>query len=375
MLTPRARAGAVLAALTAATAAVTVSAAAPGVAQTAPRGQASPVAIITGAESINETEARYQIKGTDLGIMWTDERGRILAAFGDTFGAGWGGSSTGFGDPATNDWRSNTLARSSDRNPADGMSFDNFVTDRPGHAKELLPSLKQNGVEMTKIPTGGVNINGRDYMAYMSVRQFTTPGEWITNYSGIAYSDNGGQTWKDAPGAQRPNTAALDDNFQMIAYARHDGLIYAFGTPNGRFGAAYVARVPEGRLLDNSAYEYWTGKGWQRGSSAIATPIVSGPVGELSVRYDETLQRWQMMTMDEARGAIVVRLAPHPTGPWGDPITVATSEQYPHLYGGFLNPDSNGRDIYFTMTQYDRYNVSMMHARLPENVVSSTKPR
>ena len=375
MLTPRARAGAVLAALTAATAAVTVSAAAPGAAQAAPGGQASPVAVITGAESINETEARYQIKGTDLGIMWTDERGQILAAFGDTFGAGWGGSSSGFGDPATNDWRSNTLARSSDRNPADGMSFDNFVTDRPGHAKELLPSLKQNGVEMTKIPTGGININGRDYMAYMSVRQFTTPGRWITNYSGIAYSDNGGQTWKDAPGAQRPNTAALDDNFQMIAYARHDDLIYAFGTPNGRFGAAYLARVPHQRLLDTTAYEYWTGNGWQRATSALATPIVAGPVGELSVRYDHTLRRWQMMTMDEDRGAIVVRLAPHPTGPWSDPITVATSQDYPHLYGGFLNPDSNGRDIYFTMTQYDRYNVSMMHARLPEEVMNSAKPR
>ncbi|MDQ5856017.1 MAG: carbohydrate-binding protein, partial [Actinomycetota bacterium] len=67
MLTPRARAGAVLTALTATTAAVTVSAAAPGVAHTAPGGQASPVAVITGAGSINETEARYQIKGTDLG--------------------------------------------------------------------------------------------------------------------------------------------------------------------------------------------------------------------------------------------------------------------------------------------------------------------
>ena len=367
----RGQAGTALAVLTAA---VTVGVAPQGAADTAP-AQASRAAVITGAGSINETEARYQIKGTDLGIMWTDERGQILAAFGDTFGTGWEGSSSGFGDPATNDWRSNTLARSSDRNPADGMSFNNFVTDRPGHAKELLPSLKQNGVEMTKIPTGGVNIGGRDYLAYMSIRQFTTPGRWITNYSGIAYSDNGGETWKDAPGAQRPNTAALDDNFQMITYARHDSLVYAFGTPNGRFGAAYLARVPEHRLLDTTAYEYWTGKDWQRGTSALATPIVTGPVGELSVRYDQTLQRWQMMTMDEARGAIVVRLAPHPTGPWSDPITVATSEEYPHLYGGFFNPDSHGRDIYFTMTQYDRYNVSMMHARLPEEVMNSAQAR
>ncbi len=375
MVTQRARAGVALAALSATVAAVTVSAAAPGAAQTAPRGQASPVAVITGAESINATEARYKIKGTDLGIMWTDERGQILAAFGDTFGAGWAGTNSGFANPDKIDWRSNTLARSSDRNPADGMSFDNFVTDRPGHAKELLPSLKRDGVEMTKIPTGGVNVGGRDFMAYMSVRKFTTPGKWITNHSGVAYSDNGGQTWKDVPSTYRPNTAALDERFQMIAYARRDGFVYAFGTPNGRFGAAHVARVPEHRLLDNSAYEYWTGKGWQRGAAVIAAPIVPGPVGELSVRYDETLRSWQMMTMDEPREAIVVRLAPHPTGPWGAPITVATSKEYPHLYGGFLNPDSKGRDIYFTMTQYDRYNVSMMHATLPADAVHSARPR
>ncbi|HKR49764.1 MAG TPA: DUF4185 domain-containing protein [Pseudonocardiaceae bacterium] len=369
MVTRRARAGVALAALSAAAVAVTVSAAAPGEARTAPPGQASPVAVITGAESINATEARYKIKGTDLGIMWTNEQGRILAAFGDTFGAGWAGTNSGFANPDKIDWRSNTLARTTDRNPADGMSFNNFVTDRPGHAKELLPSLKRDGVEMTTIPTGGVNIDGRNFLAYMSVRKFTQPGRWITNHSGVAYSDDDGQTWHDVPSTYRPNTPALDEKFQMIAYARRDGFIYAFGTPNGRFGAAHVARVRERQLLDNSAYEYWTGSDWQRGVTALAVPIVPGPVGELSVRYDETLASWQMMTMDESLGAIVVRLAPQPTGPWSAPITVATSQEYPHLYGGFLNPDSKGRDIYFTMTQYDRYNVSMMHATLPANVV------
>ena len=376
MLSHRAGAGvAAVAALSAATLTVTVSAAAPGVAHTTPVGSASPVAVLTGAESINATVERYKIKGTDLGIMWTDERGRILAAFGDTFGEGWAGPHSSQANPTAIDWRSNTLARSTDRNPSDGMSFKNFVTDRPGHAKELLPSQKKNGVEMTKIPTGGVNVDGRNFMAYMSVREFTTPGEWITNYSGIAYSDDGGQNWKDVPGTHRPNTSALDDKFQMIAYARRDGFVYAFGTPNGRFGDAYVARVPEQRVLDNSAYEYWTGERWQRGDSAIASPIVGGPVGELSVRYDKTLNSWQMMTMDEARGAIVVRLAPEPVGPWGEPITVATSKDYPHLYGGFLNPDSKGRDIYFTMTQYEQYNVSMMHVKLPRDAVNGAQPR
>jgi hypothetical protein len=52
--------------------AVTVGLAPSGVAQTARRDQASRVAVLTGAQSINDTEARYEIKGTDLGIMWTD---------------------------------------------------------------------------------------------------------------------------------------------------------------------------------------------------------------------------------------------------------------------------------------------------------------
>ncbi|MGH3550134.1 MAG: DUF4185 domain-containing protein [Pseudonocardiaceae bacterium] len=347
-------------------AAVTVGLAPPGVAQSVPRGQASRVATLTGAASINETEARYAVKGTDLGIMWTDERGQILAAFGDTFGAGWTGPpGTVSADPAAIDWRSNTLARSTDHNPADGMSFTDFVSDRPGHAKELVPSLKRDGIEMSTIPTGGVNVGGRNYLAYMSVRHFGQPGQWTTNYSGVAYSDDGGRTWQDALGTRRLNSPGLDEKFQMIAYTRRDGFVYAFCTPNGRFGDAYVARVPEQRLLDLSAYQYWTGQTWLPGASATAAAIVHGPVGELSVRYDQILKSWEMMTLDESRGAIVVRLAPEPTGPWGAPIPVATASQYPHLYGGFLNPDSSGSDIYFTMTQYDRYNVSLMHAKLP----------
>ncbi len=129
--------------------------------------------------------------------------------------------------------------------------------------------------------------------------------------------------------------------------------------------------MPEQQLLNPLAYQYWTGSTWQLGTSVLATPIVTGSVGELSVRYDEILRSWEMMYLDESRGEIVLRLASQPTGPWGTPIPVASFSQYPHLYGGFLNPDSRGTDIYFTMTQHDRYNVSLMHVRLPANVLSA----
>jgi hypothetical protein len=370
MICQRVRVGAVVGVLVGA---VTVGVAAPGPADAAQPGQARRVGVLTGADSLNATEARYQVKSTDLGILWADQRGQILAAFGDTFGPGWAGPGSEVNDPTASDWRSNTLARSSDHHPAGGMAFTDFVTDRPGHAKELLPSFKQDWDEITKIPTGGVNVGGRNYLAYMSVRHFGAPGVWFTNYGGLAYSDDDGQTWVDVPSAGRLNTPSFDDNFQMISFARRDGFVYAFGTPNGRFGQAYVPRVPEQRLLDLSTYEYWTGTAWQRGASAIAAPIMPGPVGELSVRYDQTLRSWEMMYFDEAREAIVVRLARQPTGPWGTPVSVATSQQYPTLYGGFLHPDSRGSDIYFTRTQYDRYNVSLMHATLPPSEKNNTQ--
>jgi hypothetical protein len=352
---------------------VMVGMAAPGPAEAAQPGQARRVGVLTGADSLNATQARYQVKGTDLGILWADARGQILVAFGDSFGPGWAGPGSEVNDPAGSDWRSNTLARSSDHHLADGMVLTDFVIDRPGHAKELLASFKQDWDEITKIPTGGVNVGGRNYLAYMSVRHFGAPGQWLTNYGGLAYSDDDGQTWVDVPSAGRLNTPSFDDHFQMISFARRDGFVYAFGTPNGRFGQAYVARVPEQQLLDLSRYEYWTGTAWQRGASAIAAPIMTGPVGELSVRYDPTLGSWEMMYFDEPQAAIVVRLARQPTGPWGKPVPVATSQQYPTLYGGFLHPDSRGSDIYFTMTQYDRYNVSLMHATLPTNEKSNTQ--
>jgi hypothetical protein len=186
----------------------------------------------------------------------------------------------------------------------------------------------------------------------MLVRSFTQLGHWITNRSGIAYSDHGGQTWVDAPSACRPNTVAFAGDVPDGRLCPTSGFVYAFGTPNGRFGQ----RRP---------YEYWTGKDWHRGGSAIAAPIVAGLVGELSLRYDQVIKSWEMMTLDESRGAIVVRLAPQPSGPWGALIPVATAREYPKFYGGFLNPDSNGSDLYFTMSQYDQYDVSMMQATLP----------
>ncbi|GAA3071186.1 DUF4185 domain-containing protein [Streptosporangium carneum] len=371
---PRARARAV-AAVTALGAAVTVLACAgapaaadgavvsPGAAS-ATSSAAQPVALVAGqgAGDVNQTRTRFGVHATDLGVMWRDSRGRVAIAFGDTYGEGWGGDGAG---PESADWRFNTLAHSGDSNLADGMRIDSMVTDRPGHARQILPRDPAVS-EVTVIPTAAVSVGSRDYIHYMSVRSWGPAGTWVTNYSGLAYSDDGGENWTKAPAARWANQGG-GERFQMAAMVRQGGFVHLFGTPNGRFGNAYLARVAESRVLETPAYEYWTASGWQAGAPDRAVPVAAGPVGELSVQYNSHLRRWIALHLDENRAAIVMRTAPVPTGPWTGGQVVAHSADYPGLYGGFLHPDSaNGSEVYFAMSRWSPYHVQLMRLRLAD---------
>lgn len=280
------------------------------------------VSKMTGPNSVSDTPGSWGVYATDLGIMWDDGGGQILTAFGDTFGSAWsppGGNG--------NDWRSQVLLRSSDSNLADGMSFVSAATDLPGHAKELIPSKKIDNDEMTVIPTAGVSVGTRQYLAYMSVRHWGAPGTWDTNYAAIAYSDDDGQTWFTAGGPRWDNTGGAD-NFQMVAFVRDGGYVYMFGTPNGRLGAVRLARVPEADVLMKSSYAYWTGSTWSSAESS-AVDVIAAPVAELSVQRNAYSGKWLMTYMRD--GDIVLRNAGGPTSSWSTPEVIASSADYPGL--------------------------------------------
>ncbi|KRA25343.1 carbohydrate-binding protein [Microbacterium sp. Root61] len=324
---------------------------------------ATPVTIVeklTGPDAPNNTWGRWDIKATDLGIMWDDGDGRILTAFGDTFGNAWTGPGGGSGP--NGNWRSNVLVRSSDRDLSDGMLFESAAKNPSGMAKELIPSKKVNGDEMTTIPTAGIAVGKRQYMSFMSVKQWGAPGYWDTNRAGIAYSDDDGENWAVSPTTWE-NNADGTDPFQMQAYARKGkgGDIFVFGTPNGRNGAAHVARVSANKLLDKAAYRYWDGAKWVKDESQ-AVPVVEGPVSELSVQYDAFSKRFLMMTL--AGPDIVLRTAERPEGPWTAPQTVASSSDYPGLYGGYFHPWSEDGVIHFAMSQWSPYNVYLMQMQI-----------
>nr|WP_085999091.1 DUF4185 domain-containing protein [Nocardia higoensis] len=318
------------------------------------------VAKQTGAHSVNRTDKRWQVDGTDLGIMWESAPGEVAVAFGDTVGRGFHPPG-GMGG----DWRSNVLAFSTDTDLSDGMTFDRMVTDRRCHAAEVLSSRKLDNVEMTTIPTSGFALDGRQYMSYMSLRTWNSlPGTFYTNYGGIAWSDDGGQTWTKDRYARWDNIFGLS-SFQVSAMVPHDGYVYMFGTPSTRLGSVGLARVAADQILNTTAYQYWRDGQWTPvGGPAGATPIVDAPVGELSVRYAADRGVWQMSYLDTARAAIVVRESATPQGAWSEPAPTVTVFDHAELYGGFIHPWSRGDELYFTISTWSDYNVYLMRAEL-----------
>lgn len=300
---------------------------------------------------------RWGVYGTDLGHMFW-HRDALFMVFGDTFGQG--------NRHEGREWRSNVLARMVPPSFEGGvLHIESMVTGADGLAKELLPSRKVNGLEMTVIPTNGISTGDRMFLHYMSVRQWHKAGSWDVRHSGLAYSDDDGETWT------LPEAAVWRDGtgFEQVAFMREGGYVYAFGIPEGRHGGVRLRRVAEGEMLDPSAHEYWDGTGWVRGEHDAAITLVDAPAGELSVAWNAQHGRWMMMYLDPQQDAVVLRFANELTGPWGSAHIVVDSADQPGLYAPYIVPLQDiGDDVWFTMSKWGPYNVFLMQMTLGDVV-------
>ncbi|MGB6246973.1 DUF4185 domain-containing protein [Gordonia sp. (in: high G+C Gram-positive bacteria)] len=329
-------------------------------------GGTKTVAWVTGPRSPNRTFGRFGITGTDLGVAWDNGRGETLLAFGDTFGNCLTGDQQ---------WRHNALLRSTDSQLSDGLRLSGA-----GYVGQMFGALGFDGIEKTTIPTAGIALGGVQYVNYMSVRAWGPPSVWYTNYSATAVSSDNGRTWFTPQRTIRinagvtaplpagwPSMRAGDANFQQSAYVKgagpDAGWVYQYGTPNGRFGSAYLARFRAGDILDLDRYQYWTGSRWAASPDA-ARPVVRGPVTELSVSWSPYLQRYVML--DSPRG-VLLRTAARPEGPWSPPRRVAPASL--ELYAPMMLPTSpalrgTGPELYFNASRWDDYNVLLVRTAL-----------
>jgi len=339
------------------------------------------VDFVTGPTSPNRTLERFGISGTDLGIPWDNgdpANPQVLMAFGDTFG---------YCKVHGQQWRYNTLFRSQDHDLAHGIHVADGVPNNPysgspvwapGLSKQVVPSIHKAAHETGVIPTAAVSIGRTQYMSFMSIKNWGRDGDWSTNYSGIARSNDNGQSWGIFPGSVR--VAAADtvpggrfvpgnQNFQMSAFMKgKDGYMYSFGTPSGRSGAAFLSRVSPNALPDLTKYQYWNGdgKGWVPADPGAATPIFPGPVGEMSGQYNDYLKQYLVLYTNGGNNDVIARTAPAPEGPWSPEQPLVSSFQMPGgIYAPMIHPYSTGKDLYFNLSLWSAYDVMLMHTVLP----------
>ncbi|MGN7783722.1 DUF4185 domain-containing protein [Niabella sp. 22666] len=319
-----------------------------------------------GSESFpnpNNTASKWNVGGTDLGIVWEMEPNKYGIFFGDTFGQDFAPNAANPG-PNGSSWRSNVLAFSNDSQLDDGLTFSSMAIDNAGNAREIVPGGKDqsgNG-NLTSIPSAAIRANGADYVHYFNIRNWTG---WITNHSGLYKSVDNGETWKKCETV----LFSANSNFGMAGYFKKDGYVYMMGTHAGRNNPAYLARFKEADIENPTLYEYWNSAGnqWITGNESAASILINEKVGELSFVYNTKHKKWILTYFSEDRYNITMRTAENITGPWSNPYELAAGTAYPQLYGSYLHPMSaTGDNLYFLMSMWMPYNVFLMKAELAD---------
>ena len=363
---------------------------------------------VTGNVDPNNTQDWYGVTGTDVGVIWDNgmvdnpatpqNEHQVLMAFGDTFGIQ--------GYPGDH-WRPNILFRSADATLADGITLTppewftgndfggsplTWVPDNAPyqyHARQIIfPEGLPAGITLIptagiSVPTPGTEYGVTQYISFMSVTRWGAPGQWTTNYSAIAYSEDNGEVWKVAPQTVRYNQPWTgNQNFQQSAFVRPgDGYVYMYGTPNGRQGAAYLSRVAERDILDLTKYEYYrtSPSEWVKNNPSAATSVfgvdkgacgIANPgnqVSEMSLQYNKSLKKYVVLYGDQFNN-IVIRTSDTPQGTWSS-AKVLLPQQSGGIYAPMMHPWSpstmgTGSDLYWNLSLWSDYNVMLMRTDL-----------
>ncbi|QKT08907.1 DUF4185 domain-containing protein [Gordonia sp. X0973] len=329
---------------------------------------------VTGPLSPNRTDKRFSITATDVGVPWDNGSGQVLMAFGDTWGKCNGALV----------WRHNTMLRANGNSDlSKGITFPNAVpgnsrsgasvtSANPTFAQPITNAVGVKNIEVGRIPTAAISIGGVQYLAFMSIARWGEAGRWETNFSAIASSRNNGQTWTVEPSTIRsryelnipgvPATNTGQGRFQVSSFLRRGPWVYQYGTPNGRYGALFLSRVPANQILNLGAYQYYRGGGRWSGYSGDAARVATEPIAEVSVRYNNFLKRFIMLS--SRAGSVTMRTAAKPEGPWSGPRVIIPSSKISGLYAPYIWPRETGSSLYFVVSRWKDYNVMLARTDL-----------
>lgn len=147
----------------------------------------------------------------------------------------------------------------------------------------------------------------------------------------------------------------------MGAFLKVGKTVYYYGTPDGRWGGVYLARVDEKDIENLGKWQYFSYGRWVPNNPDAATPVMGAPTGEMSVQWNDYLGKYISLASQDV--GVTLRTADNPWGPWTSGEIVAPSVDPYTGYAPYIHPWSKGSTLYFTYSVSIGYQVYLM--RLP----------
>ncbi len=257
-------------------------------------------------QTLNQTESRYGLFGTDLGVPFS-HKGRTYLLFGDCWGAVEG----------------DAMAYTTDTDPEDGLDLI-FLNDGAGTYQPItIEGVSQDAFE---VPVEGVSIGGKMYIYHTTDHSSTvTMGRSV-----LAVSEDDGNSFSylyDFSSSYFINVSLIEvelAEWTGFPGGSGDGLII-FGSGNYRQSDVRLA-CQSAEMIDSPQSLYYF-KGLDPTNEPLwseqeedAAPLFNQPcVGELSVTFNPFLRKWLMLYNCDTPRGINFRTADYPWGPWSEP--------------------------------------------------------
>ncbi|MEX0720751.1 MAG: DUF4185 domain-containing protein [Balneolaceae bacterium] len=345
----------------------------------------------------NQTFSRYQLRATDLGAPFQD--GDITwIPFGDTWGAAGG--------------ELDALAYTTDSNPEDGLDLD-FIDDENGIYRPIaIQSISQGAFE---VPMEGLMVDDEMYIYHTTDHNPpVTMGRSV-----VATTDNPDDAQftylYDFSSRNFINVSIVQvesSDWELLPEEENGKGLVILGSGSYRESDVYLAYQPQAEIRNRKSIQYFAGVDendeplWSSGEDD-SVPLFEHPcVGELSVSYNEFIDRWILLYNCSNPRGITMRTAENPWGPWTksqvifDPWQDGGYCNYIHVswvdqncdsvhdpgrqneYGGEYGPyqfehfatgDDQSTTIYFTMSIWNPYTVVLMKAGLKKEITTSNE--
>ncbi len=343
-----------------------------------------------GVPVLSQSLSRYRIEGIDLGVPFQDGDTTWIL-FGDTWGPKGG--------------LLDAIGYTTDQDPEQGLKLD-FIADKNGVYEPIhIPGIGQAAFE---VPNEGI-IDGDEFYVWHTTdhSERHTMGRNVLAHAYRADAEKAQYSLLyDYSTMYFINVSVVkvnNEEWGFLPDSVGEGLVI-LGSGEYRQSNVYLAYQPFKKLKDKSTIRYFSGMKegkplWSK-NEKNAQPLfrMAEPgVGELSLSYNEFIQKWILLYNHHEPRGINMRTADMPWGPWTVPQVLFrpwedggychfmhTNWEYqqcdnvsnpgreyewggeygPYQFAHFAKGDSVSTTIYFTMSTWNPYETVLMKASL-----------